>query len=365
MKKRYKILIGIVLVLIAFRIYLPTLVENYVNDMLSELDGYTGSVTDIDLALYRGAYVIDSLYIYSTTQDLGKPFFATTAIDLSVHWKDLFKGKIVGEVNFLEPQLNFLATESAEDSVVAGEGVDWTKQIKDLIPISINLFTIQDGKISYVDNFSDPPVNVYLHELDFRLENIRNVEAEEVPLPSPYRLTATSLGGGQLVMEGKANLLKQVPDFDLDLKFENADLTAFNEFFKAYAWFDFERGNFSLYSEMALVDSTLDGYFKPVMTDLKVVDWRNEEEGFFNKAYQTIVGGVTEVFENQREDQTASQVPISGSINNTEIGVFPAIVEVLKNAFIRPLQKRLEESIMVRGKEIIVSDENGEEKKNE
>lgn len=359
MKKRYKILLAIIVVLIAFRIYLPTLVKNYVNKTLSELDGYTGSITDVDLHLYRGAYKIDSLYIYSTEQDLEKPFFAANAIDLSVHWKDLFKGSIVGEVNFFEPQVNFQTTQSA-DSVVAGEDVDWTESIKDLIPIRINLFTIENGSISYLDPYADPPVDVYLHDLDFRLENIRNVEDQDDPLPSPFRMSATSLGEGRLTMDGRANLLKQMPDFDLNLEFENADLTAFNDFFKAYAWFDFEQGNFSLYTEMALVDGSIDGYFKPVMTDLKVIDWRDEEEGFLNKVYQTIVGGVTEVFENQPKDQTATEVPIEGTVESTEVGVVPAIVEVLKNAFIQPLRKSLEERVMVRGKDIIVESDKKE-----
>ncbi len=357
MKKKYKILIGVLVILVAFRIYLPTPVKNYVNKTLSELDGYTGSVSDIDLSLYRGAYKIDSLYIYSTTQDLEKPFFAANVIDLSIHWKALFKGSIAGEVNFFEPQLNFQAAESKQDSVVTGEEVDWTETLKDLIPIKINLFTIENGKISYLDSYSSPPIDIYLNDIDFRLENIRNVEDDENPLPSPYRLTAISLGGGALAMSGKANLLKTIPDFDLDLEFEHADLTAFNTFFKAYAWFDFEQGEFSLFSEIALVDSTLDGYFKPLLTDTKVVDWQDEEEGFLNKVYQTVVGGAMKVFENPKEEQTGTRVPISGTLGSTEVGVIPAIIEVLKNAFIQPLQRSLEERIMVQGKDIIVKKE--------
>ena len=360
MKKRYKILIGVVLVLIAFRIYLPTLVKNYVNKTLSELDGFTGSVTDIDLHLYRGAYKIDSLYIFSTTQDLEKPFFAANVIDLSVRWRDLFKGSIVGEVNFFEPQLNFQAAESEQDSAVTGEDVDWTETLKDLIPIEINLFTIENGKISYLDSYSSPPVDIYLDDMDFRLENIRNVEDDKNPLPSPFRLTATSLGEGSLNMTGRANLLRQIPNFDMDLSFENADLTAFNEFFDAYAWFDFEKGEFSLYSEMALIDSTLKGYFKPLLKDTKVVDWRDKDKSFLNKAYETVVGGALKLFQNPKEEKTATRVPISGTVSATNIGVVPAIIEVLKNAFIKPLRSSVEESITVQGENIIVKKEKQE-----
>lgn len=363
MKKRYKILIAIVALLVVVRIALPFVVKKYLNNLLDNIEGYTGHVDDVDLALYRGAYRIDGLFIYSTTQDLGgRPFFATDAIDLSISWRDIFKGAIVGEVILEQPELNFVAVQSETDSMATGEEVDWTEQIKDLLPISINLFQIVNGQINYIDDFSEPKVNVYLRSMNFTLENIRNTDDDTDPLPSPYALTAVSLGEGNMSARGKANLLREIPNFDLDFKFEKADLTAFNDLFKAYAWFDFERGDFNLYSEMALVDSNLTGYFKPLLNDVKVLDWKNEEEGFLNKVYQGIVGGATQILKNQREDQTATRVEISGTLSNSEVGVFPAIIELLKNAFISPLKKDLEGRIQVRGKEIIVDEEKGSKK---
>lgn len=357
MKKRYKIILVILLLLVGVRIALPFVVKKYLNNLLENIEGYTGHVQDVDLALYRGAYRIDSLAIYSTTQDLGgRPFFATDAIDLSISWRDIFKGAIVGEVVLEQPELNFVAVESEEDSMATGENVDWTEQIKALLPISINLFQINSGQINYIDDFSEPKVDIYLRSMDFTLENIRNTDDDTDPLPSPFQLTAVSLGNGNMNASGRANLLREIPNFDLDFKFENADLTAFNDFFEAYAWFDFERGDINLYTEIALVDSNLTGYFKPLLNDVKVLDWSEEEEGFFNKVYQGVVGGVTEIFENQREDQTATRVEIAGSISNNDVDVVNAIIELLKNAFVQPLRKNLEERIGVRGSEIVVDE---------
>ena len=357
MKKRYKIIIVIIILLVGIRIALPFIVKKYLNNLLANIEGYTGQVEDVDLALYRGAYRIDSLAIYSTTQDLGgRPFFASDAIDLSISWRDIFKGAIVGDVILEQPELNFVAVQSEEDSMATGENVDWTEQIKALLPISINLFQINSGQINYIDDFSEPKVDVYLRSMNFTLENIRNTEDDTDPLPSPYELTAVSLGDGTMSAEGRANLLREIPNFDIDFKFENADLTAFNNLFKAYAWFDFERGDINLYTEMALIDSNLTGYFKPLLNDVKVLDWQEEEEGFLNKIYQGVVGGATELFENQREDQTATRVEIAGSLSNNNVDVYTAIIELLKNAFIRPLKKDLEERIGVKGKKIIVDE---------
>jgi|SRR5690554_1112619 len=357
MKKRYKILIAVLAVLIIVRIALPYFVKNYLNDLLENLDGYTGQVEDVDLHLYRGAYRVNQLTIHSTTQEMDRPFFSTENIDLSISWRDIFKGALVGKISLEEPELNFVAVESEQDSMATGEEVDWTETIKDMMPMAINLFQIREGRINYIDEFSSPKVDIYLKNMNFTLENIRNTEDDSDPLPSPFQLSAVSLGSGNLNASGKVNLLHQIPNFDLDLEFENADLTAFNDFFKAYAWFDFERGDFNLFTEMALIDSSLEGYFKPLLNDINVLDWENEETGFFNKVYQGVVGGAMQLLKNQPEDQSATRVEISGTLTNTDVGVFTAIVELLKNAFIKPLQKDLEERITVQGKDIIVSKE--------
>lgn len=355
MKTRYKVLIGVLLVLIIIRLALPTIVKKYVNKTLENTEGYTGHVEDIDIALYRGAYRIDGLEIHSTEQDMERPFFSARGIDLSISWRDIFKGAITGEVILEQPELNFEATKSESDSMATGEEVDWTEKIKDLLPITINLFQIKNGQINYIDDYSEPKVDVYLKNMDFTIEDIRNTTEKSKPLPSPYKLTAESIGAGKLTATGKANLLKQIPNFDLDFKFEEADLTAMNDFSKAYGWFDFEKGNISLFAEMALVDSALDGYFKPVLDDVTVLKWseEGEEDGFFQKLYEGVVGGATEVLENQRKDQSATRVTIQGSVSNTDVGVVNAIIELLKNAFIQPLKKDLEGRIGVKGGKII------------
>ena len=61
MKKKYKILICIVVLLIAIRIVLPYIVLHYANKTLANMKGYYGHIDDIDLSLYRGAYIINDI----------------------------------------------------------------------------------------------------------------------------------------------------------------------------------------------------------------------------------------------------------------------------------------------------------------
>lgn len=65
MKRRYSwplwTVAGILVLLVALSIALPYLVRNYLNDKLANMGDYRGQVTDVDLALWRGAYRINGL----------------------------------------------------------------------------------------------------------------------------------------------------------------------------------------------------------------------------------------------------------------------------------------------------------------
>lgn len=119
MKKRWKIFLAILILIIAVRIALEPVALHYVNKTLANLEGYRGSVKDIDIALYRGAYSIDSLDIEKVQGDFPEPFFSCKSIDISLEWKTLFKGVITGEIILKSPVLNF--TKSISGNTQSGK----------------------------------------------------------------------------------------------------------------------------------------------------------------------------------------------------------------------------------------------------
>jgi len=52
-EKKYKILIGIIFLLIVIRVILPYVVLNYTNKTLANIKGYYGHIDDIDLVLFE------------------------------------------------------------------------------------------------------------------------------------------------------------------------------------------------------------------------------------------------------------------------------------------------------------------------
>src|SRR5687767_11616692 len=94
--RTWRVVLIVLVLLVAVRLALPYIVTRYVNNVLSEIEGYRGSVHDIDIHLYRGAYAIDSLKIFKVDGNQEIPFVDIPLADLSIEWGALFQGALVG-----------------------------------------------------------------------------------------------------------------------------------------------------------------------------------------------------------------------------------------------------------------------------
>lgn len=347
MKRSVKILIALVVILVVARLLLPYFVLRYVNKTLADLGDYTGHVDDIDIALLRGAYQIDNLVIRKVNGKVKEPFVSIPKSDLSVEWKSLFKGRLVGEVECYKPELNFAFSEN-EATSQTGEGADWTRVVKDLLPIQINRFALFDGRIDLKNLVTNPSSNLSLQKVNGELKNIRNVDEKPGSLPSPVWLTGDVPGyGGTMKFNANTYLLKDIPDFNYDLQFSDLQLVKLNTLARHYANVDFEGGTMSVFSEMAMNDKKLNGYLKPLTKDMKIFRLKEPGENrtvgrFFT---ELLAEAGSEVLENQKRKQVATRVPLTGTIDDIKTPVWPTIFGVLRNAYVSAFEKKFDNDI--------------------
>lgn len=345
--KKTTIFCAIILVLIIIRLFLPAIVLHYANKTLAHMNGYYGHIDDIGISLYRGAYQVNSMYLNKLDSATGKqtPFFKTANIDLSVHWRALLHGRLVGELEFNEPKLIF--TENRQElSQVKKDTNDFRKLLKDFMPLKINRFNINNGELHYVNNSKKPEVDVSLKKIQLLAENLKNVEDKNKLLPSSVTASAQAYEG-TLKLNMKLNALAPGATFDLNADLKNVNLVLLNNFLRAYGNFDVHRGNFGLYSEMAAKNGAFKGYVKPIIKGLDVVGPEDKQDGFFHKLWESLVGAVGVVFRNQEKDQVATKLSLEGNFKDPKTNTLDAIFEVLRNAFIQALMPSVDNEINI------------------
>jgi len=344
------VLIGIILVLVIFRLFLPYIVLRYVNNKLENLEDYYGHVEDIDIHLYRGAYVIKDMKIVKLEKTTQKkdtiPFFKTPNIDLSVEWRAIFKGRIVGEVYIESPVLNFVKGKHKDENVKQ-DTADFKELVNDLMPLTVNHFEINKGQMHYIDANSQPKVDVSMKEIKIVATNISNVNDSAKLLPASIIASALAYEG-KLVFNANFDGLNKYPTFDLNARFTDINLVLLNAPLQAYGNFDVKKGKIGLYTEFAAKNGEFGGYVKPLITDLDVVQWNKEEGNFKQILWETLIGSSLEVVQNQSTETLATKIPVKGKFDDPNINIWKAISYVLRNAFLQAFKPALDNTINIR-----------------
>ena len=341
-----KILLVLIVVLIVIRILLPYIVLKVVNNKLAELEGYTGHVRDIDLALIVGSYKIKDIKLEKTGGKIPVPFFAAEVIDLSVEWKALFKGGLVGEIEVRRPILNFVKGPTEETSQTKIDK-EWQDIVNELMPLKLNRFEIVEGEIHYLDYYSSPKVDVFTSNIYILAENLSNVTDSTNLLPSTVTGSA-EIYGGKAKLNMKLDALNKTPTFDMNAEMIGLNLVEVNDFLKAYGKFDVQKGTFGVYTEAAAKDGKIIGYTKPIIKDLDVIEWKDEKEDpLGQKLLESVVGLGGWIFKNRSEDQVATEIEFEGELKDPAINVWNIIGETLRNAFIEALYPSLEHTINI------------------
>ncbi|MEO8404102.1 MAG: DUF748 domain-containing protein [Chitinophagaceae bacterium] len=344
-KITYIILGSLIVLLIAFRIALPYILLKYVNKQLTRIEGYRGHVEDIDVALFRGAYVIKEIKLDKTGGKIPVPFFKANKMDLSIQWNALLHGRVVAEIIVDRPVLNFVNGPSKETTQTSVDK-SWIDVVDKLIPFKLNRFEIHDGEIHYKDFYSSPKVDLAAKNVEIVAENLSNTKHAKDTLPSTARATA-SVYDGTAKLEMKIDPLAKKPTYDMNVTLTAVSLVKVNDFLKAYGNFDAEKGTIGLYTEAAAKDGLISGYTKPIIKDLKVVSWKEDKDKPLKLVWESLIEVVGFILTNHKKDQIATKASFEGRIGEADVSTFAIIGQLLRNAFIQALYPSLENSINI------------------
>jgi hypothetical protein len=341
------VFLSLIAILIVARVALPHVLKAYINDTLDGIEGYYGHVDDVDVKLWRGAYVMEGVKLVKVNGNEREPFFEARRVNISIDWASVLRGRLVSEISLFEPKLQFIERKS---KVASQTSVDesWQRQVQKLYPFDINEFRIENGFVRYKDETSDPKINLYAANLDLYADNISNTLKSDDKLPSSADFHGKLLGSGALKAKAKFSMFAEPLEFDFNGSLAHLDLREINNFAKAYGKFDFEKGRFDMAMELAANKTKYKGYAKTVISGADVLDWnkeRKEGDSIGHLIWEGMAGSLVDIFENQRRDQFAARIPISGSRTEIKINSWAAIGTILQNAFIKVISPDLEDSV--------------------
>jgi len=337
------IVLGIaVVLLLAVRLALPAVLRSAINSRLQKIPDYRGSVDEVGVSLYRGAYTLHGLVIRKRSGEITEPFFSVRKIDFSVAWRELFHGQLVSDIEMEQPKLTLVAA-STDDGTQLAMDHRWQDAMNDIFPIDITWLKITDGQVRYVNRTTQPKVDVRIGHLRAMATDLRNrATPASGEFPSTIVLEGETIGGGRLKIAAQLEPLAIDPHFLVKLELEKVSLPALNEFLLAYGGVDASKGEFNLYVEAVAREGRYKGYFKPFFDQ---VDFSNAPEKHTNlkkEVWEWFVSSFAWIFKNHTRDEVATKIPFSGEVKGLDLHKWETFKNLVRHAFIEPFQQKLD-----------------------
>jgi hypothetical protein len=343
------ILIAFVVIIVIARLLLPTIILDYVNKQLKENPKYDGNVGGITLSILAGDYALQEIVIHEVDGQQDEPMFSAEEIWFKIDYGSLFKGKVVGEIEFATPVINYVQTPERDAAAKdpGEEEENLTATLDEMMPVTIDRFKITNGRIVYRDVTSSPAFSAELRNLQLVATNLSTQPAEGKLLPSDFEASAITTGEGNLNTSGRFNPLAEVPTFDVNLEITDLQIVSFNEYVKDAAKLNLAGGTFGLHVELAAKNGFFTGYAKPVINALEIRPYKEDETGLLQRIYESAASVIKDLLEAPGEDQIALRVPLEGEFEDPDAHVWTAIITLLRNAFIEALVPSIDHSVSI------------------
>ncbi len=328
--------LGLVAAVVLIRALLPYGVLRIVNGKLSNMGDYHGVVQDVDLHLWRGAYTLHQLNIEKNNGEVPIPLLSAPKVELSLGWRQLLRGALVGTAEFQQPDLNFVDAEASARKQV-GVGVDWRQKLQDLLAIQLDEVVVRDGRVHFRNLSSTPPVDLKVTDVQIVVRNLTN--SSSAIRRATFDGTAKVFDQARLDTSGEFDPIGRPDSFVFKLRVLDIDLTLANSFVRAYSGLDIASGSGDFVAEVTAEKGRISGYAKPLIKDLKVFSWAHDGDtkstNPLRVIWQSLATVAVEVFTNRRNDQFGTRIELRGSIDDSTVNVPGALWGIVRNAFIK------------------------------
>ncbi|MGA6926185.1 MAG: DUF748 domain-containing protein, partial [Desulfosarcina sp.] len=197
--------------------------------------------------------------------------------------------------------------------------------------LRVDKLALSAADIGFINRKTDPDYRVFVSDTRLEVEHVKEKDGQQKE-PMTVRLRGAFMGAGNMVVYGTFRPRKN--DFDLRLAIQDTPVTDMNALLKAYTGLDAASGLFSLYSEVSVHDQRIDGYVKPLLRNVEMLDSRqDQDENLFNKIYEGAVDVLTELLENQPRDEVATRTDLSGKLENPDANTLETLLNLVRNAF--------------------------------
>ena len=351
-KKTQIILLVIFAVLLIIRLALPAVALRELNKILADFSpAYQFHITDLDLSIIRGAYRFEGFK--GTIPKREEPFLYAESVDISIAWRDLFKGKVTTDI--VADGVRFVLTDDFLNAVKSApeKPQDDAKDLGNtLFPLKVSRIDLKNSEIK-IGSIANLP-----EALQLRISQIEGRMSNVTPDPtnplSIVTLKGTALDKSDIKGFGQLNLTREDKPWYVAVEMYQFPITQLNPWLKSLVPFTFLSGKGDVFAEVKSEHGEIEGYGKPLVKGLAFVGNSDDFKSFKQFGIE-ITGAAANLLLRRADDRTvATRIEFSYRQGKFDWDLGKAISESIQHGFgesIKPgIENRYELTTEEKGK---------------
>jgi hypothetical protein len=342
-RRRLLIALGIVVaVLVVIRLVLDPIAAWQTHEALDKMEGFSADFSRVHVSVLPPAYEIHRLKIIEGEHHEHPdraPVFYVERLRLGVVWRRLLHGELAATLRVDEPKITIVQrqeTPKPKEDKARKPAPDLSAQLGDVLPVNVDRVELFAGEILFRDATEEKPAEVWLHKLELVAQNL----ATRLELAGGRPTTVSAHGvlghSGDLTLYVSADPFARPLAFAGQLAvrgFKAAELFAFLD---PKAHVQTPEGTIDVFAEFVTRGGRLSGGVKPVLKNIEV---RSTESGWWPRLKAWLGDKAVELASDRVPDRNAvaTTIPIKGDLTAPDIQLWPAVLGVLRNAFVQGL----------------------------
>jgi Domain of Unknown Function (DUF748) len=248
-------------------------------------------------------------------------------------------------VDGLVADYSYVKADAAAHKEVVKNGAQAAQNVSNArdVVLHVDDLRLVNATVGFLNKSVTPHYRVYFDEMNLALKKFSNQKDEGY---GHAMLTGRFLGSGATTVDATFLPEKKGSDFRLNAKIENTDMRKMNDLLRAHAKIDVASGIFSVFSEVHVHDGRIDGYVKPLFSDLKVYEKEKDaDKTFGTKVKEKAVDLAAKILKNHPRKEVATVADISGPLDTPQMSTWQMLVRLVQNAFIRAILPGFEREV--------------------
>lgn len=333
-QKRYWVppLVLVVLFLVLF-FGLDPVVEWQTRERLNKVFSprYLVSFEDASLRPTRLTYVLKGLELKRQSaggDDL--PYLRAERVEVGVYWRELLHFHVVATARVDHGRINLIAAKQEQEQQLEPKIPDLRAKLEAMMPLTIDRLQLRDAAMLFVDKTNENFPKVWVHHVEATVENLATRAALARGEPTTVAMSGTIQESGELSVFLTADPLAQGLYFAGRLNIAGLELKELSKAMASETGVTASEGTLDLFAEFDCRAGKLEGGVKPILKDVKVVKGK---PGLGNAVKAVLADAAVKLLSDEN-DTVATVVPLRGDLTSPELQLWPAVIGVIRNAFV-------------------------------